>query len=155
MIDTDTDRFPTARASVPAVPAGADTIVDKFRPLSFPPIEGHPHPGSPSENRLCDLLSTREWATGREHNRGLRLSDMTPTFTIDVLWRGEKVIVELDGDDHRASAKFSADRARDNQLQTHGYIVLRFTNEQVITDHGLVLAMIEQALNRRRKGNQS
>lgn len=144
------ERFPSIRVDAPPAPADVSTIVDRFRPLGYPPVEGRPHAASAAEALLYRLLSTREWAAGRVHNRVVKLSELSRPFTIDVLWDEEKVAVEIDGPEHRARAMFSDDRSRDNLLQTHGYIVLRFTNEDMLTDHGRVVAMIEQTLHRRR-----
>jgi very-short-patch-repair endonuclease len=58
--------------------------------------------------------------------------------------------VEIDGDEHRAAERFAEDRVRDNQLQTHGYMVLRFTNAQVIDDPHRAVATIREAVSRRR-----
>ncbi|MCZ4521252.1 DUF559 domain-containing protein [Rhodococcus ruber] len=146
----DVERFPRIRVEAPQAPADVSTIVDRFRPLSFPPIEGRPHAASDVEARLYQLLSTREWASGRGHNRVVKLTDLSEPFTVDVLWDDAKVVVEIDGPEHRARDKFSADRSRDNALQTHGYMVLRFTNEDMLTDHERVLATIQQALHRQR-----
>lgn len=144
------DRFPSVRVTAAALPIGVSTVVDRFRPLSYPPIVGHPHPGSEPEKILCRALDNQPWATGREHNRAVRLGSLSSPFTVDVLWRTERVVVEIDGDEHRAATKFGADRMRDNQLQTEGFIVLRFTNSQVIDDHEHVVATVGAALARRR-----
>ncbi|GGF97429.1 hypothetical protein GCM10007304_09270 [Rhodococcoides trifolii] len=148
----EVDRFPRVRVDAPRAPADVVTIVDRFRPMSFPPVEGRPHAASAAEDTLCRLLSAREWAAGRGHNRTLKLTELSPPFTVDVLWADAKVVVEIDGPEHRARGKFSADRSRDNALQTHGYMVLRFTNDDVHADHERVLATIHQAVTQRSKG---
>ena len=144
------DRFPSVSVRAPAVPTGVSTVLDRFRPLSYPPIAGHPHPASEPENRLYRALDVHEWATGREHNRAIRLGELSRPFTVDVLWRTEKVVVEIDGNEHRAPERFAEDRVRDNQLQTHGYMVLRFTNAQVLDDPHRAVATIREAVSRRR-----
>ncbi|OZC99264.1 hypothetical protein CH275_22470 [Rhodococcus sp. 06-235-1A] len=144
------DRFPSVSVRAPAVPTGVSTVLDRFRPLSYPPIAGHPHPASDPEKRLYRALDVHEWATGREHNRSIRLGELSRPFTVDVLWRTEKIVVEIDGSEHRAPERFAEDRVRDNQLQTHGYMVLRFTNAQVIADPQHAVATIREAVSRRR-----
>lgn len=144
------DRFPSVSVRAPAVPDGVATVVDRFRPLSYPPIAGHPHPASDPEKRLYRALDLHAWAAGREHNRSLRLGELGRPFTVDVLWRTEKIVVEIDGNEHRAAERFAEDRVRDNQLQTHGYMVLRFTNAQVIDDPQRAVATIREAVSRRR-----
>lgn len=144
------DRFRSVAVHAPAVPAGVETVVDRFRPLSYPPIAGHPHPASDPEKRLYRALDVHDWAAGREHNRSIRLGELGRPFTVDVLWRTEKIVVEIDGNEHRAVDRFAEDRVRDNQLQTHGYMVLRFTNAQVIDDPQRAVATIREAVSRRR-----
>ncbi|CCQ17302.1 putative uncharacterized protein [Rhodococcus sp. AW25M09] len=144
------DRFPSVSVRAPAVPAGVDTVLDRFRPLSYPPIAGHPHPASEPEKRLYRALDLHEWAAGREHNRSIRLGELSRPFTVDVLWRTERVVVEIDGNEHRAAERFAEDHVRDNQLQTRGYMVLRFTNAQVMDDPHRAVATIRDAVSRRR-----
>ncbi|WP_308115666.1 DUF559 domain-containing protein [Rhodococcus sp. BP-241] len=144
------DRFPVLTVRTPSTPDDVDTIVDRFRPLSYPPVEGRPHAASAAEILLDRVLSTREWAAGRRHNRSVRPTTLSRPFTLDVSWVDERVAIEIDGHEHRARAQFADDRSRDNLLQTHGWIVLRFTNEDVLADHESVMTMIEQALHRRR-----
>ncbi|OZC92773.1 hypothetical protein CH282_00420 [Rhodococcus sp. 06-418-1B] len=148
------DRFPTVRVAAPAVSDTVSTVVDRIRPLGYPPVEGSPHPGSVPETTLYRMLDASDWATGREHNRSVKLSDLSQPFTVDVLWRAEKVVVEIDGDEHRAAVRFWQDRLRDNQLQTHGYVVLRFTNAYVVSDPQQVVAAIRRVVTARRsRGN--
>ncbi|MBY6368474.1 DUF559 domain-containing protein [Rhodococcus corynebacterioides] len=146
----DDDRVPTVRVEAPRVPNDVATIVDRFRPASYPPVVGHPHAASAAEKRLHRLFSAREWATGRGHNQVVRVSELARPFTVDVVWLQEKIAVEVDGPEHRSRHRFSDDRSRDNLLQTHGWMVLRFTNEDVLTDHESVVTIIDQALHRRR-----
>ncbi|WP_261771402.1 endonuclease domain-containing protein [Rhodococcoides corynebacterioides] len=146
----DVDRCPAYRVDVPAAPTDVATIVDRFRPASYPPVVGHPHAASAAEDRLYRLLSAREWATGRGHNQVVRLSEIGRPFTVDVVWARERIAVEIDGPEHRSRHRFSDDRSRDNLLQTRGWMVLRFTNDDVLTDHESVVATIEQAVHRRR-----
>jgi very-short-patch-repair endonuclease len=53
-------------------------------------------------------------------------------YEVDFLWRDQRVIVETDSFRHHGDrSAFEADRARDAQLQSLGYRVLRFTWRQV------------------------
>lgn len=50
----------------------------------------------------------------------------------DFLWRGRRLIVEVDGRDvHTTRRAFESDRRRDQRLATLGYRVIRFTWRQV------------------------
>jgi hypothetical protein len=49
-------------------------------------------------------------------------------YEVDLLWRDQRLIVEVDGwDSHRSRSAFEEDRARDARLAVLGYEVLRFT----------------------------
>ncbi|WP_433532645.1 endonuclease domain-containing protein [Micromonospora sp. CA-263727] len=117
---------------------------------------GKPHPTSPTEVLLETALATRSWAAGRVWNHTVRPGPLVNPVRVDLLWKQERCVVEIDGDDHRAAGKYADDRNRDVMLQLNGFAVLRFTNTQVIHDIENVLALLQQFLaNRRRarKGN--
>jgi hypothetical protein len=69
-------------------------------------------------------------------------------WTVDALWRRERVVVELDGyDNHRTPAQIERDRRKELELRAAGFVVARYTwyqikgeFEAVIAD---VLAMLE------------
>ena len=64
-------------------------------------------------------------------------------FTVDFLWRRERLVVEVDGwTAHRGRQAFEDDHVRDLYLRTHGYRVLRFTARQVEREPGVVAAMV-------------
>jgi very-short-patch-repair endonuclease len=70
-------------------------------------------------------------------------------YTVDFLWRTERLIVELDGwESHRSRSAFEQDRARDNRLKLLGYGVLRFTWRQIDED-GAGVARVMHGLLRR------
>jgi very-short-patch-repair endonuclease len=60
-------------------------------------------------------------------------------FTVDFLWRNRRVIVETDGYRyHRGKQAFEDDRARDLELRTMGYEVVRISFRQLVDDPGAV-----------------
>ncbi|MDQ7911183.1 DUF559 domain-containing protein [Phytohabitans sp. ZYX-F-186] len=116
-------------------------------------VVGKPHPTSRAEVVLEAVLADRPWATGRAWNHTVRPGPLVNPVRVDLLWKRERCIVEIDGDDHRAAGKYADDRRRDVMLQLNGYAVLRFTNTQVLDDIENVLALLQQFLaNRRRAG---
>jgi very-short-patch-repair endonuclease len=65
---------------------------------------------------------------------------------VDFLWPDLLLIVETDGlTYHRTAAQQAKDRARDHDLFTAGYTVLRFTHAQVITDPDHVVRILSGA----------
>jgi very-short-patch-repair endonuclease len=116
-------------------------------------VVGKPHPTSRVEVVLEAALTDRAWAAGRAWNYTVRPGTLVNPVRVDLLWKRERCIVEIDGDDHRTAGKYADDRQRDVLLQLNGYAVLRFTNTQVLDDIENVLALLQQFLaNRRRAG---
>jgi len=69
---------------------------------------------------------------------------------VDLLCHAHRVVVELDGPEHRSEPKFGNDRHRDYELLTAGYLVLRLTNEQVAIDLPLAIEKIRAVVHLRR-----
>jgi very-short-patch-repair endonuclease len=68
---------------------------------------------------------------------------------VDFIWHDERVIVEVDGwEAHSTRIAFQQDRATTNALLLAGYLVLRFTYEDVVHRSRLVTAQVRQALAR-------
>jgi hypothetical protein len=68
-------------------------------------------------------------------------------WTVDFLWRQERVVVETDfWTYHRGSVAWEDDHARDLDLRCAGYAVLRFTDQQLEDEPGRVAADVAGAL---------
>jgi very-short-patch-repair endonuclease len=68
---------------------------------------------------------------------------------VDFLWRSHRLIVEADFFAyHRGSASFEDDHARDLDLRTAGFTVLRFTDTQLEDEPARVAADVAAALTR-------
>jgi len=62
-------------------------------------------------------------------------------YEIDFLWRDRGVAVETDGRSvHARRAAFQRDRAKDRDLQLAGYLALRFTYAEIMSEPELVTA---------------
>jgi hypothetical protein len=64
-------------------------------------------------------------------------------FELDFLWPELKLNVEVDGPQHYTAPGRRADEARDRVLRAHGYVVLRFPDEDVRERPGEVLRTVE------------
>ncbi|MBT3538761.1 endonuclease domain-containing protein [Candidatus Parcubacteria bacterium] len=64
-------------------------------------------------------------------------------YFVDFYCHKLKLIVELDGDVHLAEFQQKHDKKRDSWLVSMGYIVLRFTNEELLFDQDNVIERIE------------
>jgi len=70
-------------------------------------------------------------------------------FTVDFLWRRERLVVETDGyAAHRGRQAFEDDHARELELHALGYRLRRFTDRQVDREPRAVAAAIKGALGR-------
>jgi very-short-patch-repair endonuclease len=64
-------------------------------------------------------------------------------YICDFVCRAKCVVIEVDGGQHAESAR---DAVRDRYLQNEGYRVLRFWNNEVLSNIEGVLSVIEDAL---------
>ncbi|MEU2662158.1 endonuclease domain-containing protein [Micromonospora sp. DT46] len=152
------DRIRSVQVSLPssltelAVQAGRvpDTVREPPPALTFPPLSGVPRGDSAAEQALELALTPHEWARGRRWNHTYDWHLLGETYRLDLFWPAEGLAVEVDGPEHRGRIRFANDRRRDVRLQLLGLDVLRFTNEQVLSDVQAVVGMIRQLLTRRR-----
>jgi Protein of unknown function (DUF559) len=90
---------------------------------------------SPLEDRFLRFVARAKLPVP-ETNVVLRLDGHT--YEADCLWRGARLIVEIDGhESHRTRAAFESDRERDRHLQVAGWTVIRVTNRQLATPRTL------------------
>jgi very-short-patch-repair endonuclease len=70
-------------------------------------------------------------------------------FTVDFLWRAERVVVETDSyRTHGGQVAFEEDRERDIYLKARGYKVARITDRQLDADPAGVAAALRAILHR-------
>ena len=82
--------------------------------------------------------------------RGKQLDDLkfraqhpVGNFILDFWCPARKLVVELDGEVHQDQKEY--DEARTKQLENYGYRVIRFHNDEVMTDLPSVLERIREA----------
>ncbi|OZG29964.1 hypothetical protein BH683_006125 [Williamsia sp. 1138] len=142
-ITSPLDRYPI-RSLEPGDAQVADEQPWTLPALTFPPLAGRPHPSSTAEGKLESHLARQHWAGSRRWNQRVPTGDLAPYVRADLLWPEASLVVEIDGADHRTAAKYADDRRRDVALQLAGYTVVRFTNEQVLSDTPRVADIIER-----------
>jgi very-short-patch-repair endonuclease len=74
-------------------------------------------------------------------------------YIVDFACHAERVIVEVDGSQH--AMRSAADKERTKVLQANGYRVLRYWNNDVLTNIDGVLADIHRAITRTPTPNPS
>ncbi|MDW8199779.1 MAG: endonuclease domain-containing protein [Cyanobacteriota bacterium SKYGB_h_bin112] len=114
--------FNRIRGSTPAIEAAARQLRKQ---------------STPAEERLWQALRSRKL-------HGLRFRRQHPVgrFILDFFCPDYKLAIELDGSVHDEQVNYDA--ARSQELQTYGYHVIRFANQQVLTDLDTVLEVIYQ-----------
>ena len=121
------------------------------RPPDLTPLQGRPNAFSRAEQRLEANLARSPWAAGRAWNQTWSSGVLANSIRVDLIWSREKCVVELDGPDHLDTDKYAADRVRDRALQRAGFLVLRYTNDEVLGDVARVLDELERFLESRRR----
>ncbi len=94
---------------------------------------------TPAELKLWDALKNRQLdglKFRREHPVG--------PFILDFWCPARKLVIELDGEVHEKQKDY--DEARTRQLEDYGYRVMRFRNEEVLTDLPAVLDRIREVV---------
>ncbi|WP_207840300.1 endonuclease domain-containing protein [Williamsia soli] len=142
-ITSPLDRFPIQSLEPGDAPV-ADEQTWTLPTLTYPPLAGRPHPASTAEGKLEAHLARQHWAGSRRWNQTVPTGDLSPYVRADLVWPEACLVVEIDGADHRTAAKYADDRRRDVALQLAGYTVVRFTNEQVLSDTPRVADIIEK-----------
>lgn len=87
------------------------------------------------------------WQSLRKEQLSVKFRRQHPfaPYIVDFVCLERKLIVELDGGQH--ADKLSYDKQRDLFLQSMGYTVLRFWNNEVFENTAGVLAVIMQTLH--------
>jgi very-short-patch-repair endonuclease len=95
---------------------------------------------SPAEVRMLRLLR-KAGITGYETNARIH------GYEVDILWRNERVAVEVDGwDAHSGRIAFERDRLKAAILAAHGLTVIRITGRQIRDDPAGVIQRLNRAL---------
>ncbi|SIQ66041.1 DUF559 domain-containing protein [Bosea sp. TND4EK4] len=91
------------------------------------------------EDILWSLLRNR-----RLDGLKFRLQVSLLGYTLDFLCLQRKLVIELDGAQH--DAERDHDAARTQEIERHGFTVIRFRNEMVLNDRDAVIAAIRGGL---------
>jgi hypothetical protein len=82
-----------------------------------------------------------------EVNVWLDLGDGEPAIKADLLWRAQRLILEVDGREHHGTRQsFHSDRRRDQRATVAGYRVIRTTEPQIKRRPGELRATVAKLL---------
>jgi very-short-patch-repair endonuclease len=96
---------------------------------------------TPPERRLWQALRGRR-LQGAKFTRQYPIGD----YIVDFVSRHDRLVIEVDGDEHGRDDRVIADRARTVFLEQRGYRVLRFWNAEVLGNLERILEVIAAAL---------
>jgi very-short-patch-repair endonuclease len=114
------------------------------------PLRGKPHPLSVSEQKMSRYIAAdTNLAELFEWNSYVRLSPLSNPC-VDLLWAEGKLVVEIDDQSHWRKDKYAADRQRDFELTMSGFMVLRITSEEVLSDTAKTIEKIRRCVELRR-----
>ncbi|HEX8412834.1 MAG TPA: endonuclease domain-containing protein, partial [Sphingomicrobium sp.] len=97
---------------------------------------------TPAEHKLWLALRARRFQSAK-----FRRQVVVDCFIVDFACRIPRMlIIEVDGETHGSQLEY--DGRREKHLQTRGYDILRFTNNDVLTNLEGVLMQVSEALRR-------
>lgn len=127
------------------------------------------HPGWPGSSQLRELLALAEPLTESPMETRLRLVLLdagapNPTAQhdvrtedgrllgrVDLAYPRWRIAIEYEGDHHRERSHFRRDIAHLNALRAAGWLVLRFTADDVLTHPGRIVTQVAAAIRDRRE----
>jgi very-short-patch-repair endonuclease len=94
----------------------------------------------------AETLLWRHVKANRLEGVGIRRQVPIGNYIVDFVCFSAKLIIELDGESHNFEEIQAKDQRRDAFLKSEGFRVLRFTNEQVMSNLEGVVEAIRQAI---------
>jgi len=131
-------------------------------PRAIEAVLGQGRPGSAKlrralarhQPRLAQIRSPLEGAFLERCESGIAVPEVNVRiegWTVDALWRREGVVVELDGyGNHRSRAQTDRDRHKELCLRRAGFVVIRYSEDQVREEPQSVLTDLSMTLEQRR-----
>jgi len=89
-----------------------------------------------------------EYLRSKKTGYRIRRQHVIDNFITDFVCLSAKVVIEIDGKIHLQQKEY--DELRTNTLNEKGYKVIRFTNEEVLSNPGYVVIQIKETLDTRK-----
>ena len=94
------------------------------------------------ERRLWNLLKNRQF-----HNLKFKRQHPIGDYIVDFICKEAKIIIEIDGGQHNELENIDYDNARTEFLNSLGYKVIRFWNNEIYENIEGVLLKLEVEIN--------
>ncbi|MBY0532457.1 MAG: endonuclease domain-containing protein [Xanthobacteraceae bacterium] len=130
---------------LPPPPAGEGRGGGKPRWLVTPKIRKHAR-ALRAEQTDAEKVLWRELRGHRLNGAGFRRQTPIGSYIVDFISHRAKLIVEIDGGQHFENARLLQDLRRSRYLESKGFRVLRFANNEVLQNRAGVLVTINAAL---------
>ena len=141
-----------------ALRTGAATLDDMRKALSDIPWQ----PGNVARRLVLQESSNDPWSTAERRFHGLlraagiegwrgNVEAAGTGYTVDVLFRSERLVIEIDGHAYHGDANFEHDRWRQNAIVLAGWRVLRFTWTMIDEYPERVIETVRAGLGQRRR----
>ena len=101
----------------------------------------------------AETLLWRYLKAGRVDGLGFRRQTPIRNYIVDFICHSAHLVIELDGESHDFEEQLNADQKRDAFFLSEGFQILRFTNEQVLSNLAGVVETIRQATSSRASGS--
>ena len=95
---------------------------------------------------LAELILWKKLKDREVFHAKLRRQHPIDIFIVDFYCHECKLVIEVDGEIHYDKETIEYDLGRTAELNKHGLKVIRFTNEQVISNIDLVIIQIQSVL---------
>ena len=94
------------------------------------------------EKRLWNLLKNRHF-----HNLKFKRQQPIGNYIVDFICKEAKIIIEVDGGQHNEKENIELDKKRTEFLESNGYKVIRFWNNEVYENIEGVIKRLEKEFN--------
>ena len=89
------------------------------------------------------------WTALRQNLKGFkfRRQHIIGDYIVDFICLEYKLVIEVDGEYHHTDEQRQEDQIRTNYLQSNGFQVIRFSNEEVKSNIRKIIQIIKEELN--------
>lgn len=94
------------------------------------------------ERRLWNLLKNRQF-----YNLKFKRQQPIGEYIVDFICKEEKIIIEIDGGQHNIINNIQSDKERTDYLQSLGYNVIRFWNDEIYENIDGVISKLKEEIN--------